>query len=70
MTDVPPAPDISAQRKAAWAALPALAAQSNILGPYVLILTSFVGAASGMMPAWMVQQMFAAGLLAWRAGAI
>jgi len=70
MTDTPQPAEISAQRKAAWAALPALAAQSNILGPYIILMTSFVGAASGMMPPWMVQQLFAAGLMAWRAGAI
>ena len=68
MTDTPST--VSEQRKQAWTALPALAAQSNILGPYIILMTSFVGAASGMMPPWMVQQLFAAGLMAWRAGAI
>lgn len=67
MSDAPP---VSEQRNKAWAALPALAAQSNILGPYIILLTSFVGAASGMMPSWMVEQLFAAGLMAWRAGSI
>ena len=67
MTDTPPT--ISDQRKQAWAALPALAAQSNILGPYILILTSMVGVEIGI-PSEMCWQPFGAGLMAWKAGTL
>jgi hypothetical protein len=65
MTDLTPAE----ARRAAWAAMPALAAQSNILGPYILILTAMVGVEIGV-PKEMCWQLFGAGLMAWKAGTI
>jgi hypothetical protein len=56
-------------RRAAWSAMPALAAQSNILGPYILILTAMVGTQIGV-PSEMCWQLFGAGLMAWKAGSI
>ena len=65
MTDVPPSAE---ERARAFQAQPALWAQSNILGPYILMLTAvalwFVHA-----PDWMVSGAWCAGLLAWKANA-
>lgn len=64
MTNVAP-PDPSAWRKAAWGAASALAAQSNILGPYILILTAMVGVELHL-PDGMTWGLYSAGLLAWK----
>lgn len=73
MTDAAPSipvnPSMVDRVKLTWNAAPELAAQSNILGPYVLILTAMVGTKVGI-PSEMCWQMFGAGLMAWKAGTL